>query len=230
MKKMIRKGTSLLLVLALLVTTSMSIFATTGESVELDGQTIEITPLTDSSCMLSDGNDMAILSVEKTDKGANVVLTENGKKNTFIIDQEKGTIYSPFTKQTVKVDRVSDNEDSGSTIIPHATGKTLKTYSYKFSYKKIAEITGTTTDAYGIASALVTLFLAASGLGPIPTLLLLILGGLRDLQISMIIENVKNNAPGGIKVTIRQVEITKHQGGRVVKGVGYKLDDISTYK
>ena len=208
----------------------MPSFAVVGGSVEVDGQIIDITPLTDTSCMLSDGNSRALLSVEETEEGANVVLTQNGENKTFIINQENGTIYSPYTNKIVIVDKDNNSESAESTITPYATGKTLKTYTYKFSYKKIAEITGKTTDIYGVASALVTLFLAASGLGTIPTLLSLILGGLKDLQISMILENVKKNAPGGIKLTIRKVEITKHQGGRIVKGVGYKLGSISTYK
>lgn len=230
MKQILRKGVSVILIFVLVIGMAVPSFAVVGGSVEVGGQTIAITPLTDTSCMLSDGSSTAILSIEETEVGANVVLTQNGENTTFVIDQANSTIYSPYTNKIVKVNNDDDREDAKTTITPHGTGKILKTYTYKFSYKQIAEITGKTTDIYGVASALVTLFLAASGLGAIPTLLTLILGGLRDLQITMILENVKKNASGGIKLTINKVEITKHQGGRIVKGVGYKLGGISTYK
>ena len=79
-----------------------------------------------------------------------------------------------------------------------------------------------------MASTIATIILAATGLA-IPTLASLVVSAIKSIGVSTIVNKVKNNASGGIKFTIYKCEITKHQGGRIVKGYGYKIGSASLY-
>ena len=63
----------------------------------------------------------------------------------------------------------------------------------------------------------------------ITTIAVLIYGALKGELLNKIVAGIKNNSSGGIKITIHLVEISKHQGGRIVKGYAYKIGQITTY-
>ena len=119
----------------------------------------------------------------------------------MLIDQKRKTIYSSYTGETVNVgDTLDDNE----TAVIKPAGVTK------------------------IIDAMAGIFLAYHGVA-IASIVTLIYSALKSDLYSKIINGIANNLSGGVKITIYKCEITKHQGSRIVKGVGYKIGSIGLY-
>ena len=138
----------------------------------------------------------------------------------MLIDQKRKTIYSSYTGETVNVgDTLDDNETA--VIKPAGVTKIIDEYEHKISYKTLASLVGKGATAYDI-------FLAYHGVA-IASIVTLIYSALKSDLYSKIINGIANNLSGGVKITIYKCEITKHQGSRIVKGVGYKIGSIGLY-
>lgn len=145
----------------------------------------------------------------------------------MVIDQKRKTIYSSYTGETVNVgDTLDDNETA--VIKPAGVTKIIDEYEHKISYKTLASLVGKGATAYDIAYAMAGIFLAYHGVA-IASIVTLIYSALKSDLYSKIINGIANNLSGGVKITIYKCEITKHQGSRIVKGVGYKIGSIGLY-
>lgn len=146
----------------------------------------------------------------------------------FIIDPVNHTLYSSFTGKTIDFSEASEGV-TGSNISPRAVGDVKETYTMKISYKSIANAIGTVTDSYDIAFTIAGIFAATQGIA-ITTVTLLVYGALKGQLLTTVLNGIKSKAVGGVKLTIKLVEIQRHQGGNIVKAYTYNLGGLSTYK
>lgn len=233
MNKHIKKGIGLFLVLTLIMSSSFSAFAAAETTVEEEYGDLSIVQLDKTSYLMSDGESEAVMNIEAVESGERVSVVQQGKEEYFLIDRENGQIYSSYTGQYTPIaEIIEENEVMKVQDAPsnnaRGTGDIVETYTTKVSYRSIAKLIGDSYDAYSLASTIATIILAATGLA-IPTLASLVVSAIKSIGVSTIVNKVKNNASGGIKFTIYKCEITKHQGGRIVKGYGYKIGSASLY-
>lgn len=184
--------------------------------------------LTENKVMINDGKEMVFVETEQI--GDDIKLKKIGSNNDgyFLIDRNAGTMYSSYTGKTLQISDLTEKDEQG-TISPMGVTDIVATYTEKVSYKTLADLVGKTMTAYDIAYALAGIYLAAHGIAiaPIITILYNVVKG---QLYSQIVAGIGGSLPGGIKVTIYKCEITKHQGGRTVKGYGYQMGSFGLYR
>ncbi len=220
MRKIIRRITIFLIVSALSFNTNIFAFASTD--LELGESTLTLTPLTQSSVLLSDGESRAFVTITQLQNGFMVHLDSEDENGFFIVNQEQYTIYSSFTGQTISYTTLAN-------VGGASTNAVVDTMTYNVSYSQIAGLIGGAWTAYGLASAIATIVAAAGAPITIAFLTTMIYGELKGQLVSNIISCVQNGVSGGVRLKINVIEIYKHQGGRIVKGYRYQLAGISQY-
>ena len=222
----IRKIVSVLLALAMIFSVSSVAFA--GTQIELKGEPLEITKLSDEMFIMTGDDGTAVMKIKENDSEM-VVSVESVKGNVeegfFLYNKDAETIYSSYTGKTFSVaDIVSENE-----ITPKAVGDVVSRKTHYISYAKLADAVTPTSSDISIASAIITIIAAAQGV-TISTAAIIIVALLSTPAWDAVRAGIVDRSPNhGIKVVVATVEIQKHQGGRIVTGYKYEVESISTY-
>ena len=131
--------------------------------------------------------------------------------------------------QQNEVKTTSNSVGNGNTVLPMSVKRIVETTEYKVSYAQIAEVIGDVYDTYDLAFTIVAIIGVFQGIA-LTTITAALYGALKGAILTTILDGIKNNKPGGVKLQIHFCEITKHQGGRIVTGYGYKLGDVGVYR
>ena len=227
----------LVIICTLFITSTVNVFASTGISVETPDGDISVIMLNNNSIYMGNGDTHAIMKVNETDSEIKYELIEGAEKKYLVYNKATNEMTSSITGQSISMDDIlisdgicNEKEDdvTSSIIVPTAGNKIVKTYTYKVSYAKIASLVGDNYNTYDLAYTIVAIIGVFQGV-TITTIAVLIYGALKGELLNKIVAGIKNNSSGGIKITIHLVEISKHQGGRIVKGYAYKIGQITTY-
>ena len=227
MKKII----GILLALAMVFSTSVISFAGTIQT-----ENLNITPLTDTTYMLSDGKDTAIMKFSETSQNLKVEITNasgvDSDNGYFLIDKTTGNIYSSFTGESINTSdiitkggmQIDNSEDISTT----AVGDVVWSKTYKVSYAKLAKLCNSASSNLTIASAIITCVAAVAGVTISTTAIMLI--SVTTIGFEVIKAGIKSKSSShGISAKVQKVEIQKHQGGRLVTGYSYKIKSVGAY-
>jgi len=226
-----RKLICVLTIFSMLFGTSTISFAGTIQNDDLT-----VTPISDDSFILSDGEDAATVNVSENSSEMRVEIDSLSEDATddgyFLVDKETGMIYSSFTGEAINVDDIIVDETSqlsnSGNISIAAVGDVVWTKTYKVSYAKLAKLCSATSSNISIASAIITCVAAASGV-TIATSAAVVLAvmtvGLDTIKAGL----KKKSSSHGISAKVQKVEIQKSQGGKKVKGYSYKIKSVGTY-
>lgn len=234
MKKIWKIFTVLTVISALFITCTVSVFAQTGISVETSNGNISVMALNNNSVYMSDGDTFAVMRVNETKQEIKYEIVKGEEIDFLIYDKNTNKMTSSITGQSISMDDIlvtddtSSSKETSGTIIPMAVGDVVESHTFKISYAQIAALVGDSYSKYDLAYTIVAIMWVFQGVA-ITTIVSLIYGALKGELLNRIVDGVKNNAPGGIKITIDKVEIRKHQGGKMVKGYGYKVGTLTTY-
>lgn len=216
-----KKLLCIVLALGLILGMSTSVFAETTASME---EELSIMKLNSDSYLLSDGEQTAVMQIEETDSFAKVTINENETENYFYVDKKEETMYSSYTKKTIKF----SDSDSDSAISPMAAGNVVSSKTYKISYKKLANVVSDTSDKFSVASAIITLIAIQAGVSISTGATALI--AIISISFSTIIKGIKGaSSSHGIKVVVNKVKIKRHQGGNFVTAYRYVIASVGTY-
>lgn len=234
MKKHIRVLLCMMITVLLISSTSISAFASSEAVIETKEGLMTFMPVSEDCLFMSDGKTCAIISVQETREKIDFTLTKNGEKRYIIYEKATGKMYSSYTKNYVmlqqnEVKTTSNSVGNGNTVLPMSVKRIVETTEYKVSYAQIAEVIGDVYDTYDLAFTIVAIIGVFQGIA-LTMITAALYGALKGAILTTILDGIKNNKPGGVKLQIHFCEITKHQGGRIVTGYGYKLGDVGVYR
>lgn len=234
MKKQIRVLLCMVITVLLISSTSISAFASSEVVIETKEGLMTFMPVSEDCLFMSDGKTCAIISVQETREKIDFILTKNGERHYIIYEKATGKMYSLYTKnyamlQQNAVKTASDSAGSSNIVLPMSVKRIVETTEYKVSYAQIAEVIGDVYDTYDLAFTIVAIIGVFQGVA-LTTITAALYGALKGAILTTILDGIKNNKPGGVKLQIHLCEITKHQGGRIVTGYGYKLGDVGVYR
>ncbi len=233
MKKQMRILTCMVISMLLILNAAAMAFASSGTMVETELGTISILPISEESFLMSDGQSSAIVNVQETEDVIYFSLTEGNKVKYLIYNKDSGQMYSSYTGKIIQLEegkiKISAMNNIGnSTVSPMGVKGIVETTEYKVSYAQIADAIGDSYSTYDLAFTIVAIIGVFQGVA-LTTITAAVYGALKGSVLTTVLDGVKNRKSGGVKLQIHLCEITKHQGGRVVTGYGYKLGDIGPY-
>ncbi len=213
------------LLTAVIVFSSLS-FAFAGTGREAEGE-LYVTPLGANSCIIADDNSRVLLSSRETPTSLIFTiedLADVDESDCLIVNKKEGTLYSTITGKTV--DLAALKQKTAGVL---AVGDVVDTFTVKFSYAILAESLVPDSNQAKWGAVIIALTSAASGvpIGSTAGVVIALLGVLDwdELKAGIVSKSSKH----GIEITVNQVEIQKHQGGRIVKGYKYEIMDIDAY-
>ena len=171
--------------------------------------------LNNNSVYMSDGDTSAVMRVKETEQEIKYEIIKGEETNFLIYDKNTNTMTSSITGQSISMDDIlvtddtSASRETSGTITTMAVGDVVESHTYKISYAQIAALVGDSYNTYDLAYTIVAIIGVFQGVA-ITTITSLIYGALKGELLNRIVDGVKNNAPGGIKITIDKVEIRKH--------------------
>jgi len=224
------------LICALVVFTMVFGTSTISFAGTIQNDDLTVTPISEDSFILSDGEDTATVNVSENASEMRVeidsVSGDASDDGYFLVDKETDMIYSSFTGQYLGIDEItvknnSQISDSGSISVT-AVGDVVWSKDYKVSYAALSKVVDASSSGLTIATAIITVAAALSGV-TIATSATVVLA-LLPVGLETIKAGIKNKSSShGLKVTVQKVEIQKSQGGKKVKGYSYKIKSVGTY-
>lgn len=221
MKKFMRKSISILLVVALVMSMSFSVFAGTGVTISTEGGQLSVIPINENTCLISDETGIATINSKVTSTEEIISLNGTERDGYLSIDRNTGTLYSSFTGNTVRIEDLIEKE----TIRPMDAGKTT-VYEYKISYKRLGEVITASATKKELAVAIVGIIGAVQGVTLAASTIMLTIG---TTLFKDIMAGVAKKKPGGIVVQVNLTKTTRHQGGNIVPAYRYTVS-VSQYK
>lgn len=209
----------MLLALTLVLGMGTAAFAET-EVVTSHGEKLLLTKLEDDSYLMSNGNETAVMKVEENTAFAKLTINDKEGENYFYIDKKANTVYSSYTGKTISVEK--------NQMQPMANGDVVASKTYKVSYKQLANLVSDTSNSFSIASAIITLVAAASGVNIATGAAVVV--ALISGSLTVIAAGIQGASPShGVKVTVNTEKIQRHQGGNVVTAYRYVIASVGTY-
>ena len=197
-----------------------------ADSKSFDHSNCRIEKVNDSRYIISIDDSKAVLSLAKTAEGESFEVKEltEGEAYYFIVNDKTDTIYSSLTDNTLNLSQFRSNNANAMVASNVATS-----FNVKISFAKLAELLLPDSSQVAWATAIIAIIAGAQGItiATSVTVVVTLLGAIGWTELKAGIVSKATNH--GIKVTVNQDEIEKHQGGRMVKGYRYEIVGVSRY-
>ncbi|WP_143404593.1 hypothetical protein [Hornefia porci] len=232
-----RRIISLMIAFTLIVTMPATAFGATkidpGDSIDhkIDmalSDDIKALQIDENTVKLYDYENSAILKIHENEGVIKYDVKVDGESESdyFLINKEKGTLYSSQTGQTVTIQELSIDQSVENQKAAKAKSNWPKTYS--ISYKKLRSVVSSTANKFTIAVAIITVAAAIMGV-TISTA-----GGVVVALIGAgfvaIYEGLKYpKKTKGVKVKVDRKKVTEYHGNSSWTGYRYNVVKVWTY-